>query len=139
MSQDNLDIIRQGYDAFGRGDITTLLSLFDDQIEWVSPGPPELITSGRRTGRQAVAEFFTAVNEIFDIESFETKEFISQGDRVVVLGRESARVKATGKQLAQDWVHVFTVRNAKVVAFQEFIDTAPVVAELRAAHATLSL
>ncbi len=139
MSQDNLDVIRQGYEAFGRGDIETLLSLFDEQIEWVSPGPPELITSGRRTGRQAVAEFFTAVNEVFDIQSFETKEFIAQGDRVVVLGHETSRIRATGKLLAQDWAHVFTLKDGKVTAFQEYIDTAAVVAELRSAHASLSM
>ncbi|RPI56538.1 MAG: nuclear transport factor 2 family protein [Acidobacteria bacterium] len=136
MSQDNLDVIRQGYDAFGRGDITTLLGLFDEQIEWVSSGPPELITSGRRTGRQAVAEFFTAVNEVFDIQRFDPQEFIAQGDRVVVLGHESARVRATGKVIDSDWAHVFTMKNGKVVAFQEYVDTALVVAELRAAHAS---
>jgi ketosteroid isomerase-like protein len=136
MSQDNLDVIRRGYDAFGRGDITALLGLFDEQIEWVSSGPPELITSGRRTGRQAVAEFFTAVNEVFDIQRFDPQEFIAQGDRVVVLGHESARVRATGKVVDSDWAHVFTMKNGKVAAFQEYVDTAPVVAELRAAHAS---
>jgi ketosteroid isomerase-like protein len=34
-----------------------------------------------------------------------------------------------------DWVHVFAMRNAKVVAFQEFFDTAAVVAAVSAAHA----
>ena len=56
--QQNLEVVRRGYDAFGHGDIETLLSLFDEQIEWVTPGPAELKTSGRRTGRQAVGEFF---------------------------------------------------------------------------------
>ena len=131
----NLDVIRRGYDAFGRGDIDTLLGLFDEQIEWVSPGPPELATSGRRVGRQAVADFFTSVNDLFEIQRFEPKEFIAQGERVVVLGNETSRLKATGKVLDADWAHVFTLRNGKVVSFQEYIDTAAVVAELRAAHA----
>lgn len=135
MTGDNLDVIRRGYDAFGRGDINALLELFDDQIHWVTPGPPELATSGKRTGRQAVAEFFASVNEVFDIQRFEPKEFIAQGDRIVVLGDETARVRATDKMLDLDWVHVFTMRNGKVIAFQEFFDTAAVVAALSAAHA----
>ena len=134
---DNVEVVRRGYDAFGRGDINGLLALFDEQIEWVSSGPPELPISGRRVGHQAVAEFFTSVNDLFEIQRFEPKDFIAQGERVVVLGQETSRVKATGKVLDADWAHVFTLRNGKVVAFQEYIDTAAVVAELRAAHAAV--
>jgi uncharacterized protein len=135
MNEDNVDVIRRGYDAFGRGDIPGLLASFDEQILWVTPGPPELATSGRRTGHQAVAEFFGSVNQVFDIQRFEPREFIAQGDRIVVLGSETARVRASGKTLELDWVHSFTMRNGKVVAFQEFFDTAAVVAAMSAAHA----
>ena len=137
MSEGNLDVIRRGYEAFGRGDINALLESFDEQIQWLTPGPSELPTSGRRTGRQAVAQFFTAVNDAFDIQRFEPKEFIAQGDRIVVLGSETARVKSTGRVLDLDWVHVFAMRNGKVVAFQEFFDTAAVVAAMNAAHAAV--
>ena len=135
MSDNNLDIVRQGYEAFGRGDINGLLALLDEQILWVAPGPPELATSGRRKGRQAVGEFFTKVNEIFDVQRFEPKEFIVQGDRVVVLGSETASVRASGTVLELDWVHIFAVRGGKVVSFEEFFDTAAVVAALSSAHA----
>ncbi len=137
MSDTNLDVVRRGYDAFGRGDIKALLELLDDTITWVSPGPPELATSGRRTGREAVAEFFTTVNEVFEIQRFEPREFIVQGDRVVVLGDETAQVRATGKVIDIDWAHAFTLRNGKVVALHEYLDTSAVVAELRSAHAAL--
>ena len=135
MSEDNLDVIRRGYDAFGRGDINTLLESFDEQVTWVTPGPRELATSGRRPGRQEVAEFFASVNELFDIQRFEPKEFVAERDRVVVLGSETARARSTGNVVETDWVHVFTFRNGKVVAFQEFFDTAAVVAALTAASA----
>ena len=130
--QQNVEVVRRGYEAFGRGDLNALLALFDEQIEWVSPGPPELPTSGRRRGRQAVAEFFKAVNDTFDIQRFEPKEFIAQGDRVVVLGEDTSRIKATGKALESAWAHAFVLRNGKVVSFHEYIDTSEVVAELRA-------
>ena len=134
MGDNNLDIVRQGYEAFGRGDINGLLALLDEQVQWVAPGPPELATSGRRTGREAVGEFFGKVNEVFDIQRFEPKEFILQGDRAVVLGSETAHVRASGITLELDWVHVFTLRGGKVVAFEEFFDTAAVVAALTSAH-----
>lgn len=131
----NVQIIQRGYEAFGRGDLNALLDTFDEQVEWVTPGGPELATSGRRRGRQAVAEFFGAVNDLVEIQRFEPRTFVADGDRVVVLGGETARVRATGKVLEVEWVHAFTFRNGRVIAFQEYFDTAPVVAELRAAHA----
>ena len=135
MSEGNLDVIRRGYEAFGRGDINALLESFDEHITWVTPGPPELATSGNRSGRQAVAQFFAAVNDVFEIQRFEPKEFVAQGDRIVVLGSETARARATGKVVDLDWVHAFTMRDSKVIAFQEFFDTAAVVAAVGAAHA----
>jgi ketosteroid isomerase-like protein len=107
----------------------------DEQIQWVTPGPAELATSGRRSGHQQVGEFFNALNETFDIQRFEPREFITHGDRVIVLGSETTGVRATGKVIELDWVHVFTVRNGKVVAFQDFFDTAAVVAAMTAASA----
>jgi ketosteroid isomerase-like protein len=136
--QHNLEIVRRGYEAFGHGDLDTLLGLFDDQIEWVTPGPADLPSSGRRTGKQEVAQFFGIINDLFDIHRFEPREMIAQGDRVIVLGEESAAVRATGKVLDNSWVHAFTLRNGRVVAFQEYLDTAATVAELRAAKASVA-
>ena len=135
MTEENLSVIRQGYEAFGRGDMDAMLQSFDEQITWVTPGPPDLATSGKRTGRQEVAGFFASVNQLFDIQRFEPREFIARGDLVVVLGSETAAARSTGKVIELDWVHVFTMRNGKVTAFQEFFDTAAVVAALREAQA----
>ena len=134
MSESNVDAVRRGYEAFGRGDIDGLLGLLDEQIQWVTPGTPELATSGRRTGRQQVGAFFGTVNDVFEIQRFEPSEFIAQGDRLVVLGSETVRVRATGTILDLDWVHVFTVRDGAVVAFQDHFDAASVVAALSAAR-----
>jgi ketosteroid isomerase-like protein len=133
--QQNLEVVRKGYEAFGRGDINALLSLFDENIEWVSPGPPEVPTAGTRRGLQAVGEFFKTLNELLEFTRFDAKEFVAQGDRVIVLGEDTARVKATGKVLEGAWAHVFTLKNGKVVSFQEYSDMSPMVAELRAAAA----
>jgi len=133
--QENLAIVRRGYDAFGRGDIEGLISLFDENIEWSSPGPSDLPTSGQRRGHQQVRQFFGSVNELYDFQKFEPHTFIAEGDHVVVLGEDTAVVKSTGKAITESWAHVFTVKNGKIVRFQEYIDTAAAVAELRAAQA----
>ena len=133
--QENLDVVRKGYEAFGRGDIPGLISLLDAQITWVTPGPADLPVAGTRRGHQAVQEFFQTLSTVVDVVRFEPKDFIAQGERVVVLGDDTSRVKATGKTLEYRWAHVFTVRNGKVVAFEEFGDASALVAEVRSGAA----
>ena len=132
--QQNIEIVQRGYDAFGSGDIEALMTLFDRDIEWDTPGPVEIPTSGKRRGLEQVRGFFQTLNETFEIQRFEPKTFLSQGDLVVVLGEETVRVRATGKAIVSPWVHAFTLVDGKVRRFQEYIDTAPFVAELQTVH-----
>lgn len=99
----------------------------------MTPGPVDLPTAGTRRGRDAVRQFFGTVAELFDFQRFEPKEFIAQGDRVVVLGEDTVRVKATGTVLDSEWAHAFSVKNGKIVTFNEYVDTGAIVAELRTA------
>ena len=136
MSQQNIDIVRKGYDAFGRGDIAGLLALLDADVEWTTPGASDLPTAGTRRGQAQVGEFFKTINEIIEFDSFEPNTFLADGDRVVVLGTDHFRVKGgSGKSLKESWAHVFTIGNGKITAFQEFIDTSALAAELKAASA----
>ena len=58
------------------------------------------------------------------ITDYEPREFIVQGERVVVLGRGTATVRATGRHYSTEWVHVITIRNKKIVNLVEYFDTA---------------
>jgi hypothetical protein len=132
--QQNLNVVRQGYAAFARGDIPCLLTLLDPQVQWTTPGPADLPTAGSRRGHAAVDDFFRSLTAVGDILRFEPKEFIAQGHRVIVLGDDTMRVKATGKSVEGRWTHVFTLRQGKIVDFDEFGDVSALVAELRSAH-----
>jgi ketosteroid isomerase-like protein len=133
--QENVDVVRKGYEAFGRGDISGLLAQLDTDVEWRTPGPADLPTAGQRRGHEAVQEFFQTLSGLVEVQRFEPKQFIAQGDTVIVIGDDTSRVKATGTTLESRFVHVFTVQNGKVVAFEEYLDTAALVAEVRSAQA----
>ncbi|HJU42254.1 MAG TPA: nuclear transport factor 2 family protein [Vicinamibacterales bacterium] len=135
MSQQNIALVQSSYAAFGRGDIDGVLATFDRNIEWKTPGPEDLPTAGVRRGHAEVREFFGTLTELFDFELFEPHTFLADGDRVVVLGKDTVKVKASGKSISEDWCHVMTIRDGKVVAFQEFLDTAALAAELKTAAA----
>jgi uncharacterized protein len=130
----NVEIVKRGYEAFGRGDLDALLDLFEDGIEWITPGPPELASAGRRRGKQEVAGFFQTLSEMFIFERFEPKQFLAQGETVVVFGDDRVRIRATGSPFDFEWVHVFEFRNGKVARFREYGDMTPIVAGFRAAQ-----
>ena len=53
----------------------------------------------------------------------EPPEFVVQGDRVVVVGVATGKIKATKKPFKDDWVFDITVRNGKLTRIREYIDT----------------
>lgn len=122
--QQNIELVKQAYESFGKGDIPALLDSFAENIEWRSPNIEGSPFQESYDGREAVAQFFATIDEHENFTLFEPREFIAQGDRVVVLGALSSKVNSTGRDYQTDWVHIFTVRDGKITNFREFFDTA---------------
>ena len=53
----------------------------------------------------------------------EPREFVAQGDRVLVVGFARGKVKATNKAFEDHFVFDITVRDGKLAHIREFIDT----------------
>ena len=134
--QHNLDLVRRIYAAFGQGDLEGILAALDPQVSWRTPGAPDLPTGGLRHGLQAVREFFPLLLNTFDIAEFQPHDFLAAGDKVVVLGTSREGPKGSGRLVDFRWVHVFTFRDGKIVAFEEPADVGELVAEFRRSRAT---
>ena len=111
---DNIEAIKKGYEAFARGDIEAVMSLFDDDVEWVQPGDSAI--SGTYHGKAELGGFFMRLAEKAAVAT--PRRFFADGDTVVVL----ADVRL-GDENAQD-ADVFTLRNGKTVRAQVHTDTA---------------
>jgi len=131
--QANVGVVQQGYEALGRGDIPALLDLMADDVEWTLQGPPVIPWAGTRRGREGVAKFFSLLGETLEFEQFEPREFVAQGDTVVVLGYERSLVKPTGRTFGQEWAHVYTLRDGKIAKGRFIEDTAAQVVAFDAA------
>ena len=121
--QGNTELIQQAYAAYGRGELDQVLACMEEQVEWELPDVPGLPFTGKRRGCEQVAEFFRLLGEMQTVREYTPKEFIAQGDKVVVLGHGAWTVKDTGMDFESDWVHVFTIRDGRIAAFREFLDT----------------
>jgi uncharacterized protein len=126
----NADVVQRGYEAFGRGDIPALLDLLTDDVEWTLQGPSVIPFAGTRHGHEGVSEFFSVLGETLDFEQFEPREYVAQGDTVVVVGFERSLSRATGRTIEQEWAHVNTLRDGKIAKFRAFEDTGEYVAAL---------
>ena len=112
--KENKELIEKGYAAFAAGDVDTVMSLFDDEVEWVQPG--ESAVSGTFHGKTEVLEYLGRMAE----KSLAVKliDLVAEGDTVVALTEVSA-----GGQTGRD-ADVFTVRNGKTVRALMHGDTA---------------
>jgi ketosteroid isomerase-like protein len=127
QEEQNTKLVQDAYAAFGRNDIPTILSYLADDIVWVGVygAASHVPTSGERRGKAAVDEFFKQVAEHVKFDQFEPREFLATGDKVVVLGHYAATTPVK-KSFKSDFAMVFTLRNGKVIRFQEFCDSAAV-------------
>jgi uncharacterized protein len=129
--RDNIKVVQENYAAVGRGDISALLDLLTEDVDWKMAGPPIIPWAGARRGRQQVGEFFALLGQALEFQQFEPREFIAQGDTVVVLGYERSLVKSTRRIFEQDWAHVYTLRGGRIAKCRIYEDTA---AQVEALH-----
>src|SRR5450755_346214 len=123
---ENRQFVEQAYATFKAGDIPTLLQSLSEDVTWQLPEIENVPFAGKRQGRGAVGEFFSTLASLQGARSFEEREFIAEGDKVVVLGHYVWQVRANGRTTEGDFAHVFTVRGAQIVAFHEYMDSAAV-------------
>ena len=123
----NVQTVRDAYDAFGRGDLPTVLGLMDPDIEWSeAEGNPYQPSGKAWRGQDAIVEnLFVKIVEDYDgTFVIHPNEIYDAGDTVVVEARYTGTFKATGRQLDAQVCHIFKVRDGKVTSFQQFVDTA---------------
>ena len=123
-SQDNKQLVMQGYQLFKNKDIQGLLALYADDIEWIGAESEHIPFSGNYHGKERVAQFFSEMGQAQEAIQFEPLAFIAEDDKVVVTGEAIWLVKASGQKYATPWVHVFTIRDGKVARFQHYENTA---------------
>ncbi len=122
MGDDNVAFVKGLYAAFGRGDVPAVLGSFADDIEWhEAEGMP--YGGVHRGGDAVVQNVFAPIAT--DVEGFAVtaEEFVGSGDTVAAVVRYTGTGKVSGKTLDVPVVHVWDIRDGKVVRFRQFIDT----------------
>lgn len=118
----NVSIVRDGYEWFNEGDIEAVLSIMDDDIEWIEPEGDRY--GGTYHGPDAVMEnVFAAVMEDFDELTVDAERFIDGGDTVVVMGTYRGTITESGEALEVPFVQVCELDGGKLTRFTSCTDT----------------
>ena len=117
MTHPNLGLIKRAYDAFGRGDIPTVLGILDNEIRWHVPGQSPL--SGDYIGHEQVLGFFQKSMELSGgTLRIELHDMVASDAAVFVLCTVSAT--RSGKQAGFLEVHLWRIVDGRAVEFREF-------------------
>ncbi|SLJ98265.1 nuclear transport factor 2 family protein [Salegentibacter salarius] len=113
------------YKSFGEGDIPSVLEAMDEEIIWneaegnaYADGNPYI---GPEAVLKGVFERVGAEHEYFKLEDIELHEM--SNNQVLVTLRYDAKVKETGKTYNAQVAHLWTLKDGKVSAFQQYVDT----------------
>ncbi len=128
-TEKNVQTVKDFFAAIGRGDKEGLLALIAEDIQWIIPGE-DWPLAGTHRGHAGLADLLQTASKSIET-STEPREFVAQGDRVLVVGFAKGKIKATNKTFEDHSVFAITVRDDKLTIIREYIDTQ---ALARAAH-----
>ena len=122
MSQENVEIVRQVYDAANRHDTERIFSLYDPEVELDAT---RLEAGGARVykGHEGLRAFFRGWNEAWEGVDYSYEELIDVGDdRVVSVVTRHGRGRASGIEVERPFALVWTIGNGKVVRVVWFLE-----------------
>ena len=122
----NVGLLQGLYEAFGRGDVPTVLGAMSPDIRWhQAEGNPYNPKGDAWIGPDAVLNnLFVKLATEWDGFTVHPGRFLGAGDCVIVEARYTGTYKATGKKMDAQVCHVWDVKDGKITKFQQYMDTA---------------
>ena len=118
----NIQVVKDFFAAIGSGDKQRVLALVAEDIEWIVPGEGWPL-AGTHRGHAGIADVLQRASEELETKYPGPPEFVAQGDRVLVIGVATGKIKATNRAFKDEWVFDITVRDGKLTKIREYIDT----------------
>lgn len=116
MSDADIQVVQQVYDAYRRGDPAPFESLFAPDIEWQLTSDP-----APRRGLEGVRASLADWLQQFEDETTEVEQLIDAGPgRVVGVVRDRGRGKSSGVQVESRFFHLWFLSGGRVAKLVEF-------------------
>jgi ketosteroid isomerase-like protein len=124
MSQENVDVVRQGWDAWFRGDLPGLFSTLDPEVVWDTSHFRDWPESAYY-GREGVERFLTEWVEVWDEYEVGVEEVVVALDgRVVSVLWHRGKGRDSGAPMYMEMAQVATLRDGKITRLENWDDRA---------------
>jgi uncharacterized protein len=110
MSQQNVEVVRQIYEAWNDGDLSRVPELFDDHTELRLNA-----MMGPYFGRRGVRRFVADLRADWLQLSIRVEETIDSGDRVLAIVREDGVGRTSRVPITSIETHVWTMHDGRAV------------------------
>src|SRR5580698_9774935 len=117
----NAQTVKNFLAALGRRDKQALRALVAEDLEWIIPGE-DWPLAGTYRGHAGLEALLQRAKGTVETSIPQPPEFIAQGDRVLVVGFATGKVKATNKTFEDHRVFDITVRNGKLMYIRKYVD-----------------
>jgi len=126
----NVEIVKQGYSDFAKGNVEAVLAVWDPEIEWHEcKGMPFVNGDGIFRGHEAImTNVLMQLPVYFDGFNIEVNQIFGADDKVVMVGYYHGTNKATGNPFKVIATHVWTVLDGKAVHVFQAVDTVSIIA-----------
>jgi uncharacterized protein len=123
--QTNIAIAQKLLEGIGSGrDPAEIAALFDADLVFEIQGDDGALPwIGRRTGRQAIADFIRDIRTLTEPITFEVDDILASDSRAAIIGALQTRIKATGKITATQFAIILTIASNVVTRFQMLEDS----------------
>jgi uncharacterized protein len=130
----NRETVLAIYDAFGKGDVATILDALTDDVDWAAESASDALPwYGRRTGKAEVATFFEQIASGLEVTDFTPLGFATSENEneVMVVIRFHATARGTARAIDMQLHHYWRFRDGKVEYYRGSEDTAQTIAAVK--------
>jgi ketosteroid isomerase-like protein len=122
MSRENVEIVREAWDAWSRGDMAALFEFYDPEVEW-DMSHSYVPDMGVFHGHEGIREFFGEWRAFFAEYWAEAQEFIEVGDSVIVRVHQGGRGRSStvGVEMPAYW-QLYRLRGGRAVRVEIYRD-----------------
>ena len=123
--QQNIAIAQKLLEGIGGGkDPAEIAAMFDANLEFEIQGDDGVLPwIGRRTGRQAIAEFIRDIRALTEPVTFDVEDILASDRRAAIIGALQTRIKATSKITTTQFAIILTITGDLVTRFQMLEDS----------------
>jgi ketosteroid isomerase-like protein len=115
MSQENMDFMRQAFEAFEEGDVRALARFLHPDVQWKAVEDPV-----PRRGFDGVLASLAAWFEVWEEAHVDLEELEDAGASVIAVVNMRGRHAGSRSEVSERFFQVWTMRDGRITSFHEY-------------------